>query len=123
GGFKLMVEDRGNNGMAVLQGQVDNLVDKSRAEKPIGAMFTQFRSQVPQLYADIDRVKCKRMGVGLTDVFNTLQVYLGGFYVNDFNDFGRTWQVNLQAQSSFRIDPRQVERLKVRTATGEMVPL
>src|SRR5439155_15052120 len=70
-----------------------------------------------------DRVKCKRMGVGLTDVFNTLQVYLGGFYVNDFNDFGRTWQVNLQAQSSFRIDPRQVERLKVRTATGEMVPL
>src|SRR5206468_306597 len=72
GGFKIMVEDRGNNGMPALQGQVDNLVDKSKSVKPIGGMFTQFRSSVPQLYADIDRVKCKRLGIGLTDMFNTL---------------------------------------------------
>src|SRR5262249_34321951 len=69
------------------------------------------------------RVKCKRLGIGLTDVFNTLQVYLGGYYVNDFNEFGRTWQVNLQALSDFRIDPEQIQRMKVRTANGEMVPL
>jgi multidrug efflux pump len=123
GGFKMMVEDRGNSGMAALQGQVDNLVDKSKSEPAIGTMFTQFRSSVPQLYADIDRVKCKRLGIGLTDVFNTFQVYLGGYYVNDFNEFGRTWQVNLQADSSFRIDPEQVGRMKVRTSTGQMVPL
>ncbi len=123
GGFKLMIEDRGNLGFPTLQGQTDNIVEKSRSVPQIGTMFTQFRAQVPQLYADIDRVKCKKLGIGLTDVFNTLQVYLGGYYVNDFNDFGRTWQVNLQAQSEFRINPQQVERLKVRTPTGDMVPL
>jgi multidrug efflux pump len=123
GGFKVMVEDRGNNGLPALQGQTDNLVDKSKQVPQIGNMFTQFRAQVPQLYADIDRVKCKSLGVGLTDVFNTLQVYLGGYYVNDFNEFGRTWQVNLQALAPFRVDPKQIERMKVRTASGEMVPL
>src|SRR4051812_45147586 len=84
GGFKVMIEDRGNNGLPALQGQTDNLVEKSRQIPEIGSMFTQFRAQVPQLYAEIDRVKCKRLGVGLSDVFNTLQVYLGGYYVNDF---------------------------------------
>ena len=123
GGFKLMIEDRGNAGMAALQGQVDNLVEKSRSSPEIGVMFTQFRSSVPQLYADIDRVKCKALGISLGDMFNTLQVYLGGYYVNDFNEFGRTWQVNLQADSSFRIDPEQVARMKVRTGDGKMVPL
>jgi len=122
GGFKVMIEDRGNVGLPALQGQTDALIDKSRQVPEIGNMFTQFRSQVPQLYAEIDRVKCKRLGIQLSDVFNTLQVYLGGYYVNDFNEFGRTWQVNLQALSNFRVDPRQVERMKVRTATGEMVP-
>lgn len=123
GGFKMMIEDRGNAGMASLQGQTDNLIDKSRSVPEIGGMFTQFRANVPQLYFNIDRVKCKSMGIALNDVFMTLQVYLGGYYVNDFNDFGRTWQVNLQAASSFRIDPEQVRRLKVRSPNGEMVPL
>jgi multidrug efflux pump len=118
-----MIEDRGNTGLAALQGQTDNLVEKGRSLPQIGGMFTQFRAQTPQLYADIDRVKCKRMGIQLSDVFNTLQVYLGGYYVNDFNEFGRTWQVNLQALSPFRIEPKQIERLQVRTGTGEMVPL
>ena len=123
GGFKVMIEDRGNIGFPTLQGQTDNLVETSRQVPQIGGMFTQFRAQVPQLYADIDRVKCKQMGVGLNDVFNTLQVYLGGYYVNDFNEFGRTWQVNLQADSSFRVSPDQIGRMKVRTGSGEMVPL
>jgi multidrug efflux pump len=123
GGFKVMVEDRGNNGLPALQGQTDNLVEKSKQLPQIGSMFTQFRAQVPQLYVDIDRVKCKSLGIGLTDVFNTLQVYLGGYYVNDFNEFDRTWQVNLQADSSFRVSPDQIGRMKVRTSSGEMVPL
>lgn len=123
GGFKVMIEDRGNNGLPALQAQTDNLVEKSRSVPQIGSMFTQFRAQVPQLYVDIDRIKCKSLGVPLSDVFNALQVYLGGYYVNDFNDFGRTWQVNLQADSSFRVDPDQVNRMKVRTNTDQMVPL
>src|SRR5262249_41210082 len=123
GGFKLMVEDRGNAGMGALQAQVDNICAKARSMPQIGAMFTQFRSSVPQLYADIDRVKCKRLGVGLNDMFNTLQVYLGGYYVNDFNEFGRTWQVNLQADASFRLKAEDVRQLKVRNSAGEMVPL
>ena len=75
------------------------------------------------MYADVDRAKCKTMGVALTDVFATLQVYLGGFYVNDFNRFGRTWQVNIQADAPFRIDAESVKQMKVRNAAGEMIPL
>ncbi len=123
GGFKVMIEDRGSAGLPALQGQTDNLVDKAKTLPQIAGIFTQFRAQTPQLYADIDRVKCKRMGIQLSDVFNALQVYLGGYYVNDFNEFGRTWQVNLQALSPFRIEPKQIERLQVRTGAGEMVPL
>jgi multidrug efflux pump len=123
GGFKVMIEDRGNLGLSALQGQTDNIVDKSRSIPAIAGMFTQFRANTPQLYAEIDRVKCKSLGIALSDVFSTLQVYLGGYYVNDFNDFGRTWQVNLQAASSFRVDPKEVERMQVRTGTGNMVPM
>src|SRR6202011_2675926 len=71
----------------------------------------------------VDRVKCKTMGVPLTEVFLTMQVYLGGYYVNDFNRFGRTWQVNLQADPDFRLTPADVKQLKVRNAGGGMVPL
>jgi multidrug efflux pump len=123
GGFKVMIEDRGNAGLPALQAQVDNLVEKSRSVPEIGAMFTQFRASVPQLYADIDRIKCKSLGIPLSDVFGTLQIYLGGYYVNDFNEFGRTWQVNLQAASSFRVKAAQIANMQVRTATGGMVPL
>src|SRR5207248_2402549 len=77
----------------------------------------------PQLYADIDRTKARTMGVALNDVFDTLQVYLGGYYVNDFNRFGRTWQVNIQADAAFRRDVESVKQLKVRNADGDMVPL
>jgi multidrug efflux pump len=82
-----------------------------------------FRANTPQLYVDVDRHKCKTMGVPLNDVFDALQVYLGGYYVNDFNRFGRTWQVNLQADSAFRSRAESVKQLRVRNNQGQMVPL
>ncbi|MCI0462320.1 MAG: efflux RND transporter permease subunit [Gemmataceae bacterium] len=123
GGFKVMIEDRGDVGLDVLQGQTDNLVEKGNQQPGLVGLFNSFRSNTPQLYVDVDRTKCKTLGVNLNDVFNTLQVYLGGFYVNDFNQFGRTWQVNLQADANFRLRAEDVRQLKVRNAAGEMVPL
>jgi len=123
GGFKIMIEDRGNAGLQMLQGQVDNLVEKGSRTPGLAGLFTQFRANTPQLYVDVDRVKCKTLGVGLSDVFNTLQTNLGGYYVNDFNQFGRTWQVKLQADAGFRYRPEDVRRLYVRNAAGNMVPL
>jgi multidrug efflux pump len=123
GGFKVMIEDRGDVGLEMLQGQTDNLVEKGNQQPGLVGLFNSFRSNTPQLYVDVDRTKCKTLGVNLNDVFNTLQVYLGGYYVNDFNRFGRTWQVNLQADSGFRLRAEDVRQLKVRNAAGAMVPL
>jgi multidrug efflux pump len=123
GGFKLMVEDLSEVGLDVIQGQTENLAEKGRGLSAIGGLFSSFRANTPQLYIDIDRTKCKTMGVPLNDVFNTLQVYLGGYYVNDFNRFGRTWQVNLQADAPFRLTADDIRDLKVRNSAGEMVPL
>jgi multidrug efflux pump len=123
GGFKLMVEDLGDAPLDVLQGQSEHLADKGRKLPGIAGLFSSFRANAPQLYIDIDRTKCKTMNVSLNDVFNTLQVYMGGFYVNDFNRFGRTWQVNLQADAAFRLKAEDVRQLEVRNADGEMLPL
>jgi multidrug efflux pump len=123
GGFKLMVEDLSNLGLDIVQGQTENLADAGRRAPGIGGLFSSFRANTPQLYVDIDRTKVKTMGVPLADVFNTLQVYLGGYYVNDFNRFGRTWQVNLQADAPFRLKAEDVQKLKVRNSDGDMVPL
>lgn len=123
GGFKFMVEDKGDVGLATLQGQTDNLIEKGNATPGLVGLFTSFRSDTPQLYIDIDRTKCKTMGVPLSSVFNALQVFLGGFYVNDFNEFGRTWQVNLQADQSYRNTAEDIQLLKVRNVAGEMIPL
>jgi multidrug efflux pump len=123
GGFKLMVQDRGNNGLAMLQGQTDNLAEKGNQQPGLVGLFSGFRADTPQLYIDIDRTKCKTMGVPLSAVFDTLQVFMGGYYANDFNNFGRTWQVNIQADAPFRLRPEDVALLKVRNAAGSMVPL
>ena len=123
GGFKLMVEGTGDVNFTSLQGQADNLVDKGNQQPGLVGLFDGFRANTPQLYADVDRVKCKTMGVALTDVFATLQVYLGGNYVNDFNRFGRTWQVNVQADAPFRVDAEAIKQMKVRSIDGEMIPL
>ena len=118
-----MVEATGDVNLRRLQAQADNLADKGNQQPGLVGLFDGFRASTPQLYVDIDRAKCKTMGVHLTDVFDTLQVYMGGYYVNDFNRFGRTWQVNVQADARFRVDAEAVKQLKVRNANGDMVPL
>jgi multidrug efflux pump len=123
GGFKIMVEDRSGHGLQALAEQTENLVARAREDRGLVGVFSMFRANTPQLYVDIDRTKCKSMGVALSDVFNTLQTNLGAYYVNDFNQFGRTWQVNAQAESPFRSRPEDVARLQVRNAGGDMVPL
>jgi multidrug efflux pump len=123
GGFKIMLQDRGNNGLPTLQAQADELVRQGNQTPGLVGLFTAFRANTPQLYVDVDRVKCKSMGVPLDDVFDTLQVQLGGKYVNDINLFGRTWQVNVQADTPYRMDIDDVRRLQVRNMHDEMVPM
>ncbi|WP_010584961.1 efflux RND transporter permease subunit [Schlesneria paludicola] len=123
GGFKLMVQDRSDQGLGALQERADEVAAGATKQPGIAYTFNSFRSDTPQLYIDIDRTKCKALGVPLSDAFQTLQVFLGGYYVNDFNQFGRTWQVNLQADSPFRLRADDVRNLKVRNVQGKMVPL
>ena len=123
GGFKMMIEDPGDDGVEALEAQTNNLVEQGNARPSLVGLFNMFRANTPQLFVEVDRTKCKTMGIPLSDVFDALQVYLGGYYVNDFNRFGRTWQVNLQADSEFRARAEDVKRLKVRNARGDMVPL
>ncbi len=123
GGFKLMVQDRGDTGLEALQTTADNVVDAGRRTPGLQDVFTSFRANTPWLYLDIDRAAAKTMGVSITEVFNTLQVYLGSLYVNDFNRFGRTWQVNVQAMPDFRSQIEDIKQLKIRNDQGNMVPL
>jgi multidrug efflux pump subunit AcrB len=123
GGFKLMVEATGDADFDQLQAAADNLAAKGMQQPGMAGMFSSFRARTPQLYVDVDREKVKTMGVQLTDVFDALQADLGSYYVNDFNRFGRTWQVNVQADARFRTDPDAIRQIKVRNADGDMVPL
>ncbi|HVK17009.1 MAG TPA: efflux RND transporter permease subunit, partial [Fimbriiglobus sp.] len=123
GGYRVMVEDRGDLGPEGLQQQVMALTAAIREDPSAGTAFSVFRANVPQLYVDIDRTKCKQLGVPLDDVFTTLQANLGGLYVNDFNRFGRNWQVNVQADAPYRMTAETIRNLKVRNDRGEMVSL
>jgi len=123
GGFKLYVEDRGGRGFEDLYEQVQASMMKAQQAPSLAGLFSSFQVSVPQIDAEVDRERVKSYGVELTDVFETLQVYLGSLYVNDFNRFGRTYQVNAQAESSFRLQPEQIRRLETRNAKGDMVPL
>jgi len=124
GGFKIMVEDKSGSGdLGALQDETINLVEVGNSDPKLAGLFTQFRANTPQLFVDVDRTKCKSMKVSLKEVFDTLQIYLGSLYVNDFNQFGRTWQVNIQADAPYRMYPEDVKRLQVRNADGNMVPL
>ncbi len=122
GGFKLIVEDRGNLGLDELQKTVDGVVAKGNADPGLEGVFTSLRANNPWLYLDIDRVKVKSMGIALGDVLDGLQEYLGSLYVNNFNIFGRSWQVNVQADARFRHSIDDVLQLKFRNNAGEMVP-
>jgi multidrug efflux pump len=123
GGYRIMVQDRGSLGPLGLQTEVDALIRDIGQQKELAAAFTVYRANVPQLFVDVDRVRCLQMGVPLRDVFATLQIYLGGTYVNDFNRFGRNWQVTAQADAPFRMTADSVRSLRVRNDRGEMVPL
>ena len=106
--FKVMVEDRGDNGLPMLQGQVEQPHRQGQPRARSGRFVLPLPGQyAPNTTIDIDRTKCKTLGIPLSNVFDTLQVYMGGYYVNDFNRFGRTWQVNLQAEKQFRDLGRQ----------------
>ena len=123
GGFKLQIEDRAGLGYGALNEATNAFLAAARKAPELTGMFTGLRVDVPQLYADIDRVRARQLGVAVTDVFDTLQVYLGSLYVNDFNVLGRTYSVRVQADAPFRARAEDIGRLKVRSSSGEMVPL
>jgi hydrophobe/amphiphile efflux-1 (HAE1) family protein/NodT family efflux transporter outer membrane factor (OMF) lipoprotein len=123
GGFALFVEDRSDLGYDGLYQCIQAINNKSYQTKGLGGVFSTFTVNVPQLDADIDRVKAKLQGVPLGNLFDTMQVYLGSLYVNDFNRFGRTYQVVAQADSQFRDRPEDITRFKTRNSQGQMVPL
>src|SRR5262245_60896711 len=123
GGVKLMVEMSGDVDYGNLQAQADNLALKGGRQPGLVGLLNGFRASTPQLYVNVDREKVKTIGVVLTEVFTALQANLGSYYFNDFNRFGRTWQVNVQADAPFRTDAEAVRQLKVRNADGDMVPL
>ena len=123
GGFKFQVQDLNNAGLTSLQNATSTLMDALRAEPGFTSIISGFRANVPQFHLDINRQAAKNMGISLADINETLQVYLGSAYVNDFNLFGRTYQVTALAEPEFRLNPEDVLRLKTRNQKGEMVPL
>jgi len=123
GGFRLMIEDRGDATPKELQGQVDNLAKKGNEEPEFAGLFTVFRANAPQVYVDVDREECWKQGIELQRVFDTLRIYLGAYYVNDFNKFGRTWQVVVQGDARYRNDVEDIKSLRVRNNKGDMVPM
>jgi multidrug efflux pump len=123
GGFKMQVKDEGGGGFEVLQGGVANVIAKGNSQPGLVGLFSSFSANQPQLYVDVDRVKAKKAGVSLNDVFDTLQIYLGSAYVNDITLYNRNWQVNVQADARYRLRAEDVGKLRVRNATGGMVPL
>ncbi len=123
GGFKMMLEDRAGLGSEALVGAAKALVAAANKDPTFAGVFTLFNAGSPSVYADIDRLKAEKVGLTPTDVFSTLQVYLGSQYVNDFNYLGRTYQVRVQGDGEFRRTPEDITRLKARNASGEMVPI
>jgi multidrug efflux pump len=123
GGFKMIVEDRGNLGADELQRISDAIVARGNATPGLEGLFNSSRVDTPWLYLNIDRIKCMALGVEVSDVFDTLQYNIGSFYVNNFNEFGRTWQVNVQADARYRARVRDLRQLQVRNNQGQMVLL
>jgi multidrug efflux pump len=123
GGFKLEVQDRSGAGLGALQSATEALVAAGNRQPGMVGLFTPFSANTPQLYADVDRTKAKMLNVPLSNLFDTLQVYMGSAYVNDFNLLGRTYRVTAQAEGAFRNDVEELAKLKTRSTTGAMIPL
>lgn len=122
-GFKLYIEDRGGTGLESLYKETTTTLEKGNQTPGLIGVFSSFDINVPQIDSHVDREKAKTHGIPLGDVFDTLQVYLGSLYVNDFNRFGRTYQVNVQAESPYRLQPEDIGQLRTRNSAGEMIPL
>jgi hydrophobe/amphiphile efflux-1 (HAE1) family protein len=125
GGFKLYIQDRAAHGYDELARVTAEVLSKARQQRQLNpyATYSTFQNSVPQLFADVDRVKAKQQGVPLSNVFDTLQAYLGSVYINDFNRFGRTYRVYAQAEARFRSKPEDIANLKTRNLNGDMVPM
>ncbi|MGA9657733.1 MAG: multidrug efflux RND transporter permease subunit [Asticcacaulis sp.] len=123
GGFKMQIEDRGGLGYQKLDEATKAFVAKASQAKELTGVFSGYQINSPQLFADIDRTRARQLGVSVSDIFSTMQIYLGSQYVNDFNRFGRTYSVRLQADAPYRALPEDIGKLKVRSSSGEMVPL
>jgi multidrug efflux pump len=123
GGFKLQIEDRAGLGNQALDEATKAVIAKAYQTPELAGIFSSFQINVPQLYADLDRAKAEQLGVSVTDVFETLQIYLGSLYVNDFNAFGRTYSVRVQADAKYREKAEDIGQLKVRSQSGQMIPL
>jgi multidrug efflux pump len=123
GGFKLQLEDRAGLGEGALNEATQALLGRAYQTPELAGLFSSYRINVPQLEVEVDRAKVKQEGISLTDLFQTMQVYLGSVYVNDFNRFGRTYQVKVQADAQYRATADNIAQLKVRNAQGTMVPL
>jgi multidrug efflux pump len=123
GGFRMQIEDHASLGPDALYKATQNLIAKASKEPSLAGVFSSYQIGVPKIRADVNREKARAQGVSLTDLFETMQVYLGSLYVNDFNRFGRTYEVNVQADQRFRLQPEDVLRLQTRNASGQMIPL
>ncbi|MGJ3353392.1 efflux RND transporter permease subunit [Providencia sp. Je.9.19] len=123
GGFKVQIEDRADLGFEALAKVQEQILMKAMQTPELTGMMASFQTNSPQIDVDIDRVKAKSQGVELTDIFDALQINLGSLYVNDFNRFGRTYRVVVQADTPFRMDAKDIELLQVRNKHGDMIPL
>ena len=123
GGFKLEIEDRSDLGYDALEDTVKQVLEKSWQNPMLVGMFSSFKNNAPQLFVDIDRTKATQLGINVQQIFDTLQIYLGSLYINDFNKFGRLYQVIAQADKEFRSKPDDILRLEIRNQAGKMVPL
>ena len=124
GGFKMQIEDRsGQNTPQQLQAVTEQVMAEAAKRPELAGLFSSFRASFPQLYGNVDRVKAKQQKVAVTDVFQALQVYLGGLYINDFNYLGRTWHVTAQADAPFRSTADAIGKIQTRNAAGKMVPI
>lgn len=123
GGFKMMLEDRGGLGPQALAKATNALVASANKDSIFAGVFTLYNADSPSIYADIDRLKAEKVGLTPTDVFSTLQLYLGSQYVNEFNYLGRSYQVIAQGDEAFRKTPEDIAHLKTRNISGDMVPI
>jgi len=123
GGFQMQIQNKGGLSLDTLQKLTQEMVQAANGQSGLTRVSTTFRANVPQLFAQIDRVKAKRINIPLSTIFSTLQAYLGSAYVNDFNKFGRTFQVNIEADARFRSRASDIGQIEVRNNQGKMIPL